>query len=105
MSKIRILKNQTKIFITVLTLVPYIYGVIFFNLMGIKLSPENEVIFKSTHYIMTFWSVALVFLYFRLIKKSSLTEELRGRWYGWILFFGSITMPVYLYKHVWKNNS
>jgi len=82
---------------------PYIYGGTFINLIGTKLSQENEVIFKNTHYFMTFWSVALVFLYFRLIKKSNLSEKLGGRWYGWILFFGSITMPVYLYKHVWKN--
>ncbi len=104
-AEIRIMKIQTKILVTALTLVPYIYGVIFMNLVGTKLFPESEIIFKNTQYFMVLWSIALLFLYFRLIKESNLTGGLRGRWYGWILFFGSIAMPVYLYKHIWQNKS
>jgi hypothetical protein len=96
------LKNTPKIALLIFGLLPYIYFILFFTIIGVNETTDNVVFFILA--ILTAVSIPSAFIIYivNVYRNKNIIKEQKHLWAA-LLFFGNIIVyPFYWYLHIWR---
>lgn len=107
------MNKPLKIFLGLLTLLPWLYMVYFvqfaFKFLDANSVEESDALFEqmlTPHVLVTTMSLILLAIFIvHIVKNNQLDETKKLIWVLVVLFGNMIGMPVYWYMHIWRNTT